>query len=96
MEKFNLGQMVVTRNVEHLMKTEEDFKNFVFTCLERYRKCDWGDLDPEDKVLNDEAVETGESRILASYNHSEHPAWKIWIITEWDCSTTMILFPSEY
>ena len=88
--------MVATWNVDHLMKTEKDFKAFVFSCLERYKKCDWGDLDPEDKALNDKAIETGESRILASYAHSQYSAWNIWIITEWDRSSTTILFPSEY
>jgi hypothetical protein len=45
---------------------------------------------------NDDAVKSGEDRILAAYIHPSHPEWKIWIITEWDRSVTTILFPSEY
>ena len=96
MEKFKLGQMVATWDVDHLMRTEEDFKTFVFACLERYRKCDWGDLEADDKELNNEAVNNGVDRILASYNHTKHPLWRIWIITEADRSATTILFPHEY
>lgn len=96
MSKFTLGRLVSTRGVADLMESRSDFKRFVWACYERYLRCDWGDLDPEDAKQNDEAVNSGEDRILAAYLHSSHPEWRIWIITEWDRSVTTILFPSEY
>lgn len=96
MSKFMLGRLVVTRGIADLIKHSPDFQNFVLACYERYLKCDWGDLDPEDAKQNDEAVKSGEGRILAAYIHPSHPEWKIWIITEWDRSAITILFPSEY
>lgn len=96
MGKFTLGRLVSTRDVADLMESFPDFRRFVWACYERYLRCDWGDLDPEDAKKNDEAVKSGEDRILAAYIHPEYPDWKIWIITEWDHSATTILFPSEY
>lgn len=96
MSKFTLGSLVATRGVADLMGSSPDFEKFVWTCYERYMKCDWGDLDREDAKQNDAAVKSGEDRILAAYVHPSHPDWKIWIITEWDRSATTILFPSEY
>lgn len=96
MSKFTLGQLVSTRGVADLMGSSPDFQSFVWACYERYLKCDWGDPDREDAKQNDEAVKSGEDRILAAYTHPARPEWKIWIITEWDRSATTILFPSEY
>lgn len=47
----------------------------------------------EDKQMNDEAVRSGNNRILASYETSKG---KIYIITEHDRSATTILFANEY
>lgn len=66
----------------------------VFDSLERYKNCDWGDLDEEDKMMNGEALKCGD-RLLAAYKNAEKD-WKIWIITEADRKTTTILFPEEY
>ena len=94
MGKFELGQTVVTRGIDELMKNDSQFKSFVYASLNRYAKCDWGDTCKEDKRTNDEAIKNGE-RILAVY---KQPDTKnvIWIITEWDRSATTILFPEEY
>lgn len=94
--KFELGRLVATAGVYELSQMDSDFGGFISACLKRYVACDWGDLCPEDSNQNDEAVKSGEDRILASYPHADNPDWKIWIITEWDRSVTTILFPSEY
>lgn len=60
---------------------------------ERHCNKDWGEMDEEDKVLNDAAVENGEDRFFSIY---ETCKGRIWIITEADRSVTTILFPSEY
>lgn len=57
----------------------------------RHMNGDWGDLDSEDKALNDEAVKEGY-RILSAY---DTPKGRILIITEANRSTTTILLPSE-
>ena len=43
--------------------------------------------------MNYDAIENGDDRILASY---ETYKGKIYIITEWDRSSTTILYPHEY
>lgn len=89
---FNLGQIVVTRGIAHEISKDSSFKTELTKCLDRYCKCDWGDTNKEDALLNDTAVDIGE-RILAAYQTSKD---RIWITTEYDRSVTTILFPSEY
>ena len=96
MSKFQLGQTVMTRGVADALAENPDFAGFVIECLERYKACDWGEMEASDKALNDSAVKNNDDRILASYKNGGPKAWKIWIITEWDRSYTTILFPDEY
>jgi hypothetical protein len=53
----------------------------------------WGSVCEEDAPANDAAVHNGE-RILSSYRIGEYT--RVWVITEWDCSVTTLLLPSEY
>lgn len=92
---FPLGNIVQTRGVAEYRMCIPKFNSFCRQCLNRHMSGDWGDLDPEDKVLNDDAV-NGEDRILSAYNYADDHSLKIWIITEWDRSVTTILFPHEY
>ena len=100
--KFKLGQLVATRTVADLMESSHEFAEFISNSLKRYVLCDWGDLDDNDRISNDNAVKNGDDRILAAYtltvvNPIDHDAdQKIWIITEGDRSMTTILFQSEY
>lgn len=96
MSKFELGQTVMTRGVADALAENPDFLGFVMESMARYQACDWGEMDDEDKALNDSAVANGDDRILAAYKNGGPKAWKIWIITEWDRSATTILFPDEY
>ena len=96
MAKFQLGQLTATRGVADLMAENAAFARFTQISFARYQRGDWGDLCEEDAAMNDSAATNGDDRILAAYDNAEHPAWKIWIITEWDRSATTILFPSEY
>lgn len=70
------------------------FASFVYQSFERYILCDWGDTCEEDKQSDDYAV-THDERILAEYR-DDSKGWRIWIITEWDRSSTTILLPEEY
>ena len=97
MQLFETGQIVTTRGVYDLMDLEPEFLDFVLHSFARHFYGDWGDLDPEDKESNDEALLSGD-RLVSAYEYPdpEHEDWKIWIITEWDRSATTILFPYEY
>ncbi len=95
---FSAGQMVFTRGVADLMAENEEFAKFVTVSLVRHLKGDWGDVDAEDKLSNDEAAKAGD-RILSAFNNDRFPKngiATIWIITEWDRSVTTVLFPDEY
>ena len=58
----------------------------------RHAGSDWGELDPEDGLANDEARATG-GRLFSAYLKE---GTKVWIITEGDRSSTCILLPDEY
>ena len=66
--------------------------------LDRHFTCDWGDLDPDDAVANDQAIDTG-ARILSAYNLPT--GVRVWVLTEAISSdgvrkVTTILLPTEY
>lgn len=92
--KFELGRTVVTAAINARMDTDKDFERFVQMSLGRYINCDWGDTCEEDKQVNEDSLRDGE-RLLAVYIYPK-TGEKIWIITEWDRSTTTILYPSDY
>ena len=89
--KFNLGRVVMTHGVAEWVSESPEIRN-LFPLLDRHIRGDWGELDEEDIQTNNEAL-TLNNRILSSYTLDGE---KIWIITEWDRSSTTVLFPSEY
>ncbi len=93
MEKFNLGQIIQTRSIAASAFTNMRFFAEVNKALEDYKKCNWGATCESDCELNDEAVKTGNDRILARYTTSDGD---IFICTEYDRSYTTIMFCSEY
>lgn len=95
---FSTGQIVATRGVYDLARENPDFAQFVQKSLNRHVKGDWGDVDDEDKLTNDQALKQG-TRLLSAYNDDRFPkngVATIWIITEADRNATTILFPDEY
>ena len=96
---FGLGNVVATKSVWELIESNETFSLFVTLCMSRYIANDWGEMDKEDLDSNDYAVRNGE-RLLASYkipdDIEEVFEDRLWIITEWDRSTTTLLFPGDY
>ncbi len=88
--RFPLGQIVATPGaldaLEHAQQAPIEF-------LRRHVAGDWGDVDAEDKALNDQALLDG-TRLLSSYRTSKGQA--IWVITEADRSSTTILLPEDY
>ena len=88
-KSFELGQVFVTMGARDVIK---DSLSKLSEILNRHKNCDWGDLDDEDKALQDTALRFG-ARILSAYTVDGH---KVWVITEADRSSTTILLPSEY
>lgn len=91
---FDCGTILVTAAVDKRMANDPIFGNFVVQCLTRYLHCDWGELDDEDKLLNEEALISG-GRLMGVYVCPSDKE-KIWLITETDHNITTILFPSDY
>lgn len=87
------GMLLATAGVAAKLQGNEKFEKEVQASLAKYLRGDWGSCHEEDKAMNDEALQSGEGRILAAYETSEG---EIWIITEHDRSATTILFPDEY
>jgi hypothetical protein len=96
---FDLGHVVMTPGAAAL---NVDFAPF----LARHAQGDWGDngsaalttsLDNFDRRQNDIAVKEGY-RILSAYDVpiGNEETERIWIITEADRSTTVVLTPGEY
>ena len=93
--KFHPGQIVATPGaldaIREAGQTPHEF-------LVRHLSGDWGDLDDEDRSLNDAAVIDG-SRILSAY--TTRKGERLWVITEASDDhshrlATTILLASEY
>lgn len=85
---FPLGRIVATPNaLAQIPETD------IRMGLMRHRKQDWGNVDPSDHALNDQALQEG-TRILSAYRAANGVAF--WIITEADRSVTTILMPEDY
>ena len=94
-KRLELGRTVVTCGVDKEMQKNPHFAEFVKGSLSRHARGDWGEIGyEEDRAANDDALESGEERILSVYEMTGFP--KIWVITEWDRSVTTVLFPDEY
>jgi hypothetical protein len=94
MAQFELGQLVMTRGVAALVEEDAAFAAHVLRCMQRYTRCDWGEMLRGDKEMNDSAIGPDADRVFAAYEHHDLP--KVWVITERDRSCTTILFPDEY
>lgn len=93
--KFPLGQILATPGADEAL---EQAAQSPFEFVARHAAGDWGEISPDDKALNDEAVIDG-SRIMSAYRTSKNE--RIWIITDAAddrghriCTT--LLLPSEY
>lgn len=87
---FSVGVVVATAGaIAALEATGDKYCEF----LRRHERGDWGEIDPEDRGVNEEALKEG-TRIVSVYRLSD--GTKVWIITEADRSSTCILLPEEY
>jgi len=92
---FPLGQVVATPGA---LEALEAAGVAVGTLVARHAAGDWGDLDREDRGLNEQALVSG-ARIFSVYRISEEVT--VWVITngddeEGDRDATTLLIPSEY
>lgn len=93
--KFELGQVVATPGgLDALRKAGQTVREFVA----RHQSGDWGDLGPQDRWSNDEALTDG-CRILSAY--TLRTGVKVWVITEavgddGKRASTCLLLPDEY
>lgn len=62
--------------------------------LARHLRGDWGDLGSEDTLANERALLEG-ARLLSTYCLPA-TGQRVWVITEWDRSSTTVLPPDEY
>ena len=88
--KFNLGQVVATPGALAALAAAGETP---LPYLTRHATGDWGDLDEDDKRMNDLAAKLDE-RILSAYTLTD--GTRIWIITEGDRSATTVLLPEDY
>ena len=94
MEIGEIGQLGMTRGLAEAIQGDKELSQEVHLAIQRYLQCDWGNLGEDDKEMNNRAVEDpGSDRILARYTTKEGD---IYIITEHDRSSTMVMFCNEY
>ena len=65
----------------------------IAAALRRHASCDWGEVDPDDRAANDDAVRSGE-RLLSVYLTASGTTF--WVLTEADRSATTVLLPDDY
>jgi len=93
---IRLGAVVATPGaISAINKAKQSPAEF----LRRHQRCDWGDICPEDKLINNQAVAhegdlTKQQRVLSSYRTCLNEV--IWVVTEFDRSISTILLPSDY
>jgi hypothetical protein len=93
--KFPLGRLAATPGALEAMEASGQTAEFF---LARHASGDYGEVNDEDRQLNDEALIHGD-RILSAYRTLK--GVKLWIITEaaddnGHRAATTILLPSEY
>ena len=86
--KFEMGMLVATPGV--LAKIND---TDAALAVRKHLSGDWGDLDDEDKKLNDAAIVDG-GRILSAYRDRNDN--RFWVITEATRGVTTILLTEEY
>ena len=65
----------------------------IVAALRRHASGDWGDVDPDDRAANDDALKSGE-RLLSVYQSATGTTF--WVLTEADRSVTTVLLPDDY
>jgi len=88
---FEPGLMVMTRGVDQL---KEQGLLDIAPYLGRHLAGDWGELDEDDKLSNEQALHNG-TRLVSAYDIDAGDNKRLLIITEADRSVTTVLLPHE-
>lgn len=56
-KKVPIGRVNLMPDVEEKMKADKKFQVFVQYSLGRYVRADWGNISPDDKTANDDALQ---------------------------------------
>jgi len=86
--KVPLGQIVATPAALGAVSQPD-----IVAALRRHAVGDWGDVTPDDRAANDDALRSGE-RLLSVYQSATGTTF--WVITEADRSVTTVLLPDDY
>ena len=86
--KVPLGQIVATPAALAAVSTHD-----IVVALRRHAVGDWGEVDPDDRAANDDALKSGE-RVLSVYRSATGTTF--WVLTEADRSATTVLLPDDY
>ena len=87
---FPLGTIAITEGASDALQSTGQTPEQL---LARHSFGDWGELDEEDWERNNHAL-SNALRLLSSYHLRDKTT--VWVITEWDHSSTTILLPQEY
>ncbi|RQQ18776.1 hypothetical protein [Burkholderia stagnalis] len=87
---FKLGRIFSTPAA---LEVIADARVSIIDLLIRHMRGDWGDLSESDRQQNDLSVDAG-LRLLSSYVLPGGQT--VWVITEWDRSSTTFLLPGDY
>jgi hypothetical protein len=90
MARFSLGRLAATPGALEAMEASGQTAEFF---LARHASADWGEVNERDRQLNNDALVHGD-RLLSAYRTLQ--GVRLWVITEADRSSTVLLLPEEY
>ncbi|MDN7437495.1 hypothetical protein QZN62_30445 [Burkholderia multivorans] len=88
--RFKLGRIFATPAA---LEAIADAHVSIIDLLIRHVRGDWGDLSESDRQQNELSIDAG-LRLLSSYVLPGGQT--VWVITEWDRSSTTFLLPGDY
>ncbi|WP_441460944.1 hypothetical protein [Burkholderia thailandensis] len=88
--RFKLGRIFATPAA---LEAIADAHVSIIDLLIRHMRGDWGDLSESDRQQNELSIDAG-LRLLSSYVLPSGQT--VWVITEWDRSSTTFLLPGDY
>jgi hypothetical protein len=88
--KFSLGQFAATPGALEALEASGQEPGYF---IARHASGDYGEINEEDRRSNDEALVQGD-RLLSAYRTLKCVI--VWVITEADRSSTVLLLPEEY
>lgn len=88
--RFRLGAVVATPGALDALSRHPSLLHQI---VGRHARCDWGEVDAEDRRANDRALTSGD-RLMSAYTTPE--GVRVWVLTEADRSATTLLLPEEY